>query len=71
LRRVVFPFLDIMGFDATGQNNTPENLELLGYVFGLGPVLPFVIAALLIYRSPLGHKEHAELRRQLDSKDAR
>ena len=67
---IVFPLLDVIGFDPSGKNNTPEAINALRYMFALMPSIPVLIGAYLIYTFPLGHKEQEELRRQIDTASA-
>lgn len=64
---MVFPYLDFMGFDPTGQANTPETILALKYVFVIFAPLPMFLAAYLLYNFPLGSKQQEELRRRIDA----
>lgn len=63
------PLIAWGGFTA-GPNNSPQALEMLKYVFALGPALAHIFATLVIWRFPLDETAHAEIRRALDQRDA-
>ena len=53
-----------------GPNNSSQALEMLKYVFALGPALAHIAATLIIWRFPLGEAAHADIRRALEQRDA-
>ncbi|MET0295583.1 MAG: MFS transporter, partial [Phenylobacterium sp.] len=60
-----FPLLDVFGFDATGKHNTAQSLDALRYMYGFSPVLPLLIAGILLWRFPMDRKAHAALQEKL------
>jgi glycoside/pentoside/hexuronide:cation symporter, GPH family len=66
---LVFPFLSWMGFQPElGLDNDPAAIAALKYVFVIFPPIPMLIAAILLYRFPLGRIEQEALRRELEAK---
>ncbi len=62
---IALPLVSWLGFDPKGVNS-PEALNGLLIVFGLGPAIAHALSAALIARFPLDEAAHAEIRRQLD-----
>lgn len=62
---IALPLVAWLGFDPKGVNS-PEALNGLLLVFGLGPAIAHALSAALIARFPLDEAAHAEIRRQLD-----
>lgn len=68
---VTFTVLSWIGFDARDDAvNTPQAIEGLQLVYLAGPLAFAALAALTMVGYRLGSKEHAEIRRQLDERDA-
>ncbi|GAB5413904.1 MAG: MFS transporter [Congregibacter sp.] len=62
---LIFPLLEIIGFDATSSSNTPENVHLLALLYA-GPSLFFKLCAILMmWRFPIDEKEHQRIREAL------
>lgn len=58
---LVFPLLDIIGFDAGGSNSA-EDVRMLAIIYG-APSIAFKLAAVaLMVRFPIGEAEHRRLR---------
>lgn len=66
---VALPLVAWLGFDPR-HTNTPEALEHLKWVFGLGPALAHLISAAVIRGFPINEHNHAEIRRMLAARDA-
>ena len=63
---LVFPLLDLVGFDATTTNSV-EDVRTLALLYG-GPSILFKLAAVaLMYRFPIDEAEHRRLREALAS----
>lgn len=62
---IALPLVSWLGFDPKAANS-PEALNGLLLVFGLGPAIAHAFSAALIARFPLDEAAHAEIRRQLD-----
>lgn len=64
---MVFPVLDMAGFDAKlGADNSEHALLTLGLVYALTPI-PFKIIALIsIWNFPIGRARHSIIKRRLD-----
>ncbi len=66
---VALPLVGLLGF-TPGAVNAPEALLGLKLVFALGPALAHLASAWLISGFSLDEAGHADIRRQLDSRDA-
>ena len=66
---VALPLVGLLGFKP-GAVNAPEALLGLKLVFALGPALAHLASAWLISGFSLDAAGHADIRRQLDSRDA-
>jgi Na+/melibiose symporter-like transporter len=66
---LALPLVAWLGF-APQAGNSPAALEGLKYVFALGPALSHLLATLIIWRFPLDEQAHAEIRRELELRDA-
>jgi len=63
---IIFPWLDLIGFDATGGNSA-EDLRTLAILYG-APCIVFKLAAVaLMWRFPIGEAEHRRIRSALAS----
>jgi Na+/melibiose symporter-like transporter len=67
---VGLPIIAWFGFDATVASNPDSGLLALALVFGLGPCLAHLIAAWLMRGFDIDEKRQAEIRRQLEIRDA-
>jgi glycoside/pentoside/hexuronide:cation symporter, GPH family len=66
---IALPLVAWLGFDPKAAN-TPEALTGLLLVFALGPALAHALSAWLIAGFPLDESCHAEIRRELDAREA-
>ncbi|WP_374414878.1 MFS transporter [Novosphingobium colocasiae] len=66
---IALPLVAAFGFDPAAARNTPEALQALVLVFGLGPALAHTLAAICVFGFPLDAERHAEIRRQLRARD--
>jgi Na+/melibiose symporter-like transporter len=66
---IAFPVLDLIGFEAGGQN-TGTALFGLGALYGLLPVAIKLAATALVWNFPLGAGTHDDLRRRLAAQQA-
>ncbi|MBC2778947.1 MFS transporter [Parasphingopyxis marina] len=64
------PMLDWLGFSAS-QDNSPEALDALRYVYCLAPLPFYVIAAVLLLWFPLDDRRHGIIRRRLERRRLR
>jgi len=62
---IAFPFLDLIGFDAGGENSDGA-LFGLAALYGLLPVVIKLVAVYLVWNFPIGAAEQAEIRENLD-----
>ena len=63
---IAYPLLDLIGFSgAQGASNSPGALTGILVVFVLLPALLLVTATALLWRFPLGEREHMRLRKQI------
>ncbi|HEY0958747.1 MAG TPA: MFS transporter [Novosphingobium sp.] len=63
---VALPLVGAFGFDPSASRNTPEALNALVIVFGLGPAVAHLVSAALLRGFPLDEAAHAAVRRELD-----
>lgn len=49
---ILLPFLDLMGFDATSKDNTPQTIAILEFSFALLPIPPIAGAAYRMWGAP-------------------
>lgn len=62
---LIFPLLDIIGFDATVTTNSSDNVHLLALLYA-GPSLIFKLSAIaMMWHFPIDEKEHQRIRREL------
>lgn len=66
---IAFPLIAWLGFDPKVAND-PAALAGLAAVFALGPAIAHALSALLIFRFPLGEREHAEIAATLARRDS-
>ena len=64
----VFPILQWAGFDPTGKHNTPQSIAAVKYAFALGPTLPILISAWIMWRFPLGAAAVAAVRARIEAR---
>lgn len=64
---ILFPVLQALGFDPTGKANTPESIAAIKYLYAFAPTIPLLLAAVVMWRFPLGSKAQSELRGKLDA----
>lgn len=62
----IFPLLQWFGFDPSGKHNTASSIAVVKYCYAFAPTIPIVIASFLMWRFPLGSREQAELRAQIE-----
>ncbi len=62
---IAFPFLDLIGFDAGGENSDGA-LFGLAALYGLLPVVIKLVAVCLVWNFPIGAAEQADIRENLD-----
>ena len=62
---LIFPWLDFIGFDATGSN-TPETVRTLALLYGGPSILFKLLAVALMARFPIDEAEHRRLRMALE-----
>ncbi len=67
---VTYALLAWVGFDPSSSTNTPEALDGLRLIFALLPIIFLVAAIALIWNYPIDHAAQAEIRRQLEEKQA-
>jgi Na+/melibiose symporter-like transporter len=68
---LTFPLLAAVGFDATeGAHNSPSALAGLQWVFLVGPIVFVMLGGVSVWGWKLDAMRHAEVRRQLDARDA-
>jgi Na+/melibiose symporter-like transporter len=68
---LTFPLLAAIGFNAAeGAHNTPAALVGLQWVFVSGPILFVMLGGVCVWGWKLDAVRHAEVRRQLDARDA-
>ncbi|WP_334183509.1 MFS transporter [Novosphingobium sp.] len=67
---IALPLVTAFGFDPKAATNTPEALNALLLVFALGPALAHTLAAALVAGFPLDAGRHAEIRRQMQAREA-
>jgi GPH family glycoside/pentoside/hexuronide:cation symporter len=65
---VLYPALQLIGFDPTGKANTQQSVDAIKYCYSLLPTIPLLLAAWLMWRFPLGSKEQGELREQIEAR---
>lgn len=66
---IALPLVAWLGFDPKAANS-PEALQGLALVFALGPAIAHALSAWLIAGFPLDEARHAEIRRELDAREA-
>lgn len=66
---LALPLVGHLGF-RPGVANTAQALFALKLVFALGPAFAHAVSAILIARFPLDETRHADIRRQLEARDA-
>lgn len=66
---IAFPALALFGFD-TGGSNDARALMALVSIYALAPVVLKLGAIAVIWGHPITEARHAEIRRQLDARDA-
>lgn len=66
---IALPLVAWLGFNPK-LANSPQALEYLKWVFGLGPALAHLLSAALINGFPINEHNHAEIRRMLAARDA-
>jgi Na+/melibiose symporter-like transporter len=63
--------LALFGFDAApGANNGPDELFGLRFLFSTFPSIFFLLGAAVIWKYPITESRHAEIRAQIDAKEA-
>ncbi|MEM8948339.1 MAG: MFS transporter [Pseudomonadota bacterium] len=62
---IAFPLLDLIGYEAGGEN-APSALLGLAMLYGLLPVIIKLAATALVWRFPIDQTEQAERRQRLD-----
>ena len=67
---VGLPIIAWYGFDATAASNSDAGLLALALVFGLGPCLAHLVAALLMRGFNIDEARQAEIRAELEARDA-
>ena len=69
---LTFPLLSAVGFDAAdGASNTAAAISGLELAFIIGPIVFVMLGGASLLGWTLGPKRHAEIRRQLQERDAR
>ena len=68
---IALPLVAWLGFDPAAKSNSPQALHALAVVFALGPAIAHIISAALIRGFPIDQARYAEIRRELDARDAR
>ncbi len=66
----LFPVLQAVGFDPTGKHTTPESLVWMRVMVSVGPAVPILFSAYLLWTFPLGSKRHGELRAEIEAQRA-
>ena len=61
---LVYPRLDWVGFDPSGENTT-STLTGVRIVVATSPTLLLFLVAVVVFRFPLGRSQQEKLRRQL------
>ncbi|MDF8334478.1 MFS transporter [Novosphingobium cyanobacteriorum] len=67
---IALPLVAALGFDPGASTNTSAALQALVLVFALGPAVAHTLAAIFVAGFPLDDRRHAEIRRQIDARDA-
>jgi Na+/melibiose symporter-like transporter len=68
---LTFPLLALFGFNATlGSHNTPEAMRALVMIYVALPVVAVALGGLVMLTYRLDRARHAEIRAQLDARDA-
>lgn len=68
---LTFLVLDAVGYVATeGATNTPEAIRNLELAYLIGPIVFVMLGGVCMIGYKLGEARHAEIRRQLDERDA-
>ena len=68
---LTFTVLDALGYNPKeGAVNTPATIHGLELTYLLGPIFFVMVGAACFIGYKLDHKRHAEIRRQLDARDA-
>ena len=68
---IALPLVAWLGFNPAAKSNTPQALHSLAMVFALGPAIAHIISAAFIRGFPIDQPRYAEIRRELDARDAR
>jgi Na+/melibiose symporter-like transporter len=66
---LVFPLLDLLGFSATGHNDS-AGIAALRWVAGGTPPLLLVPAACALWAFPINRRRHAIIQRRLAARQA-
>jgi GPH family glycoside/pentoside/hexuronide:cation symporter len=68
---LTFPMLDYFGYVAKeGAHNTPEAIRALEWIFITGPLVFVMLGGLCVWGWKLDAKRHADIRAELDARDA-
>lgn len=62
---LIFPLLDLIGFDATQSNNAAEDVRMLALLYGVPTLLCKGIALAMMWRFPIDEAKHLEIRQAL------
>ena len=68
---LALPMLELLGFDPGSNNNGPEEIKMLAYVYVLPPWLFYTAAVLIIWRYPITSARLKRIRDAFDRRDAR
>ena len=66
---MIFPLLDLMGFDASGSNS-PEDVRTLAILYGVPSILFKLAAVALMFNFPIDEQEHQRIRSVLSAQTA-
>ena len=68
---ITFPLLQQVGYVAKeGSKNTPEAITALGIIFAAGPIFFVLVGGACVLGWKMTAERHAEVRRELDARDA-
>ncbi len=66
---MIFPLLDLVGFDASGSNSQ-EDVRALAILYGVPSILFKLAAVALMFNFPIDEQEHQRIRNALSAKTA-
>ena len=67
---MIFPLLDVIGFDATGANSA-EDIRALAILYGAPSILFKLAAVAMMHNFPIDEAEHRRLRDALAATEQR